>query len=82
MGSQLTRSKWSAVMIDVIPEPVDIYVPTSLAGASSSINATPPLVRRRALEDNFSMDEAVMADLDFCDSVVGGPTSTILRGLF
>ena len=35
--------KVSAVMIDVIPEPVDIPVPTGLAGATNSTNDTPPL---------------------------------------
>ena len=38
--------KVSSLMIDVIPEPVDIPVPTGLAGAKKSIIHTPPLVRQ------------------------------------
>ena len=69
----------SAVLIDMILEPVDSPVPTGLAGANSSINDTPPLVRQMTSEDSFSMEEAVVANLDFCDSVVRGPTSTFLK---
>ena len=63
----------------MIPEPVDSPAPTGLAGANGSINDTSPLVRQIASEDNLSIEEAVVADLDFCDSVVGGPTSTCLK---
>ena len=30
------------------------------------------------LKNNLSLKKEVVADLDFCDSVVGGPTSTFL----
>ena len=40
--------KVSAVMIDVILEPVDSPVPAGLAGANSNTNNTPPLVRQLA----------------------------------
>ena len=66
-------------MIDVIPEPVDSPVPTGLASANSSTNNTPPLVWQMASEDNLSMEEEVVADLKFCYSVVGGPTSMPLK---
>ena len=66
-------------MIDLIPEQVDSPVCTGLAGTNSSTNDTPPLVQQMASEDNHSMEEAVMADLGFCDAVVGGPTSTYLQ---
>ena len=52
-------------MINVIPESVNSPVPTSLTGANGSTNDTPPLVRQMASEDDLSMVEAVMADLDF-----------------
>ena len=63
----------------VIPEPVDSHVPCRLAGANSSTNNTPPLVWQLASEDDLSMEEVVVADLNFCNSVVGGPTSTPLN---
>ena len=71
--------KVSAVLIDMIPEPVDSPVPIGLASANSSINNKSPLVRQMASEDNFYMEEVVVADLDICDYVVGGPTSTCLK---
>ena len=67
------------VLIAMIPKPVDCPVPTGLASANSSINEMPPLVRQMASDDNLSIEEAVVTDLDFCDSVVGGPTSTFLK---
>ena len=63
----------------MILEPVDSPAPTGLARANSSINDTSPLIRQITSEDDFYMEEAVVADLDFCDSVVGGPTSTCLK---
>ena len=71
--------KVSAVLVDVTPEPVDSPVPVGLAGADGSTNCMPPLVWQVALEDDLYMKEEVVADLDFCDSVVRGPTSTFLR---
>ena len=68
--------KVSAVLIDMIPEPVDSPVPTGLTGANISINVTSPLVWQMASEDNFYMEEVVVAD---CDYVVGGPTCTCLK---
>ena len=56
----------SAVMIDVIPEPVDNPVHTSLAGANSiCTNNAPPFLRQMASEDDFSMEEEVVVDLKF-----------------
>ena len=69
--------KVSAVMIDVIPEPVNSPVPAGLA--NSSTNNTPPLVRQLELDDDFSLEEVVLADFNFCNSVVGGPTSMLLK---
>ena len=54
-------------------------MPTGLAGVDGSTNRMPPLVRQVASEDDLSMEKEVVADLDFFDSVVGGPTSTLLR---
>ena len=68
-----------AVMIDVIQEPVDISVPTALAGAKNSITNTPPLIRQMASEDDLYVDNEVEADSTFCDTVSGGPTSTPLE---
>ena len=68
--------KVSAVMIDVIPEPVDIPVNTGLAGAKNSTNDTPPLFRQMTSEDDLSVDEEVVADSKFRDTMVRGPTST------
>ena len=69
--------KASAVMIDVIPE--DIPVPTGLAGATNSTNDIAPLVRQMTSEDDVSADEDVVSDSKFCDTMVGGPTSTPLK---
>ena len=69
----------SAVMIDVIPVPVDNPVPTSLASAKSSIDDTSSVVRQMASEDNPYMEGMVVTDPDFRDCVVGGPTSAFLR---
>ena len=71
--------KVSALMIDMIPDPVGSPVPTGIAGANSSTNNNPPLVHQMASEDSLSMEEEVVADLNFCGSVVGGPTSTFLK---
>ena len=35
--------------------------------------------RQRAIWDDLSLEEVVVADLNFCKSVVGGPTSTPLK---
>ena len=40
------------------------------------VEVTPELVES---EDDPSMEEEAVANLDFCESVVGGPTSTFLR---
>ena len=48
--------KVAAVLIDMIPEPVDSPVPTGLACVNSSINDTSPLVWQMASEDNFYME--------------------------
>ena len=53
-------------------------MPVGLASADDSTNRTPRLVRQAALKDDLSMQVEVVADLDFRDSVVGGPTSTFL----
>ena len=66
-------------MIDVIPEPVNSPVPASFAGAHSSTNYTPSLVWHLLSDDDLSLEEVVVADLNFCNSVVGGPTSTFLK---
>ena len=71
--------KVSAVIIDMIPEPVDSPVPASLTGANSSTNKTPPLVWQLVSEDDLSLEEVLVADINFCNSVVGGPTSTFLK---
>ena len=67
--------KVSTVLIDMIPEPMDSPVPTGLAMLTV---ASTTRQRQMASEHNFSMEEVVLTDLDFCDSVVGGPTSTCL----
>ena len=46
---------------------MDSPVPADLAGADGSTNSTPPLVWQMASEDDLSMEEEVVADLDFCD---------------
>ena len=66
-------------MVEVTPQPVDSSVPAGLASADGNTNSMPFLVWLVASEDDLSMEEEVVADLDFCDSVVGGPTSTFLR---
>ena len=71
--------KVSAVLIDVILEQVDSPVPAGLTGANSSTNIAPPLVWQLALEDDLSLVEVVVADLNLYNSVVGGPTSMPLR---
>ena len=71
--------KVSAVMIDVIPELVDIPVPTGLAGAKNSTNDTPPLAQQMTSEDDLSADEEVVADSKFRDTMVGGPTSMPMK---
>ena len=71
--------KVSALMIDVIQEPGDIPVPTGFAGAKISTRNTPPLVQQMTSEDDLSADEEVVADSKFCDTFVGGPTSTPLK---
>ena len=67
-----------AVLVDVTPELVDSPMPTGLAGAEDDNNGMPPLTRQAGLEGDLSMIEEVVADLDFCDSVIGGPTSAFL----
>ena len=71
--------KVSAEMIDMIPEPVNSHVPAGLAGANSSSNNASPLVWQLASEDDLSLEEVVVADLNFCNYVVGGPTSMFLK---
>ena len=53
--------KVSALMIDVIPEPVDIPVPTGFGGAKDSIRNTPPLVWKMTSKDELSVNK-VMVD--------------------
>ena len=60
-------------------EPVNSPVPTGLAGANSSTNNTPPLVRNLASEDDPPLQEVVVANLNFCNYVVGGPISVPLK---
>ena len=71
-------AKVSALMINVIPEPVVIPVPAGFAGAKTSTRNTPPLVRQMTSEDDLSTDE-VVADSKFRDTFVGGPTSMPLK---
>ena len=59
-------------MIDVIPEPVDIPVPTSFADAKKNIRNTPPLARQMTSEDDLSADEVVVD--------VSGPADADLEG--
>ena len=70
--------KVSAVLVDATPELVDSPVPTSLAGADDVTNCMSPLTQQAVLEGDLSMKEEVVAELDFCDSVVRGPTSAFL----
>ena len=64
------------LMIDMIPEPVDIPVPTGFANAKKSIGNTPPLVRQMMSEADLSTDEVVVAYPKSRDTFVGEPTST------
>ena len=73
--------KVSAVLVDVTPELVDSPVPAGLAGNNGETNRMPPLVWQAALEDGLSMKEKVVAGVNSCDSVVGGPTSTFLSSV-
>ena len=66
------------MLVNVTPEPVDSPMPAGLASADGGTNHMPHLTRQAVLEDDLSMKEEVVADLDLCDSVVGGPTSTFL----
>ena len=87
-GSQLTRQfdrqpieavKVCAVLFDAIPEPVDGPVRASLAGADDDTNRMSPLTRQAVLEGDLSMEEEVVVQLNFCNSVIGGPTSAFHR---
>ena len=66
------------MLVDATPEPVDGPVPASLPGADDGTNCMSPLIRQAVLEGDLSMTEEVVAELDFCNSVVGGPTSAFL----
>ena len=75
-GDQSTRQsdrqpvevgKVFTVLDDVAPEPVDSPVSAGLAVADGDTIGMLPLVR-----------QAVLAGLNLCDSLVGGPTSTFL----
>ena len=59
--------KVSAVLVDGTLEPVDGPVSAGLADTDGGTKRTPSLVQ-----------QAVLANLDLCNSVVGGPTSTFL----
>ena len=61
----------SALMIDMIQEPVDISVPTCFAGAKISTGNTS--------DDDLFANEEVVADSKFWDSFVGGPTTMPLN---
>ena len=63
----------------LVPEPVNIPVPTGFAGVKKSTRNAPPLVRQMTSEDDLSVDEEVVADSKFHDTVVGGPTSMIRK---
>ena len=67
--------KLSALMIDVIPELVDIPVATGFTGAKKSTRNAPPLVRQMTSEDFLSADEKVMDGQEFRDTFFHGPTS-------
>ena len=62
----------------VIPEPVDIPVPTGFAGAKKNIRNMPPLVRQMTSEDDLSADEVAVAAKSR-DPFVGGPTTTTAK---
>ena len=68
----------SALMIDMIQEPVDIPVLTGFADAKISTRNMPPLVRQMTSEDYLSANKEVMAEV-FWDTFVGGPTTTPLK---
>ena len=70
--------KVSAVLLDVIPVPVDSPVPTGLASAKSSTNNTSPVVQQMVSEDDLYMEAMVVTDPDFRDCVIGGPTAAPL----
>ena len=70
--------KVSAVLVNATPDPMDSPVPTGLAGADDDTNRMSPLTQQAVLEGDLSMKEEVVAELDFCESVVGGPTSAFL----
>ena len=72
--------KVSAVLVDVTPELVDSPVPAGIAGNDGGTKCMPLLVRQTALEDGLSVNEEVMAGVNYCDYMVGGPTSTFLSG--
>ena len=63
-------------MIDVIPERVNIPVPTGFTGTKNSIRNTPPLVRQMTSEDELSANEVIVVDPESHDAFVGGPTNT------
>ena len=62
------------MLFDAIPEPVDGPVPAGLAGADDDTNRMSPLTRQAVLEGDLSMEEEVVVQLDFCNSVIGRPT--------
>ena len=70
--------KVSAVLVDANPEQVDSHVSAGLFGADDGTNRMSPLTRQAALEDDLSRKEEVVAGVNCCDYVVGGPNSTFL----
>ena len=58
--------KVSALMIDVIPEPVDIPVPTGFASAKDGIRNTPPLVQQMTSEDELSANKMNQIGPKYC----------------
>ena len=69
-GGQLPRS-----VINFDPR-IPVVVDDTPQVSAVMVEVTPELVES---EDDPSMEEEAMANLDFCESVVGGPTSTFLR---
>ena len=63
--------KVSALMIDVIPELVNVPVPTGFA--KKSTRNTPTLVRQTTSQDDLPADQEVVFDPKFHDTFVGGP---------
>ena len=57
--------KVSAVLINVILEPVYITVPTGLTSAKKRTNDAPPLVRQTTSDDDLTADEEVVAASKF-----------------